>query len=171
MFNPRDHRLASLGRALEATLRVQRIAPGLIVYKICLQSEGVLELATLAVILRYIIRELNKQRGERQVRPVDLEPVFQRHQQLQDVARTLGLTLAAGAVAAGAAVGWRHFWKAVVARFAVRGAAAATLAVADGPLPIGDLVAVGLTIWTVVDIIRLSDELWRDAAVIAQRGA
>ena len=45
------------------------------------------------------------------------------------------------------------------------------IAAADGPLPIGDLVAAGMALWTVVDIIRLNDELWRDAARIKQQGA
>ena len=65
----------------------------------------------------------------------------------------------------------RNFWKAVVARFAVRGATAAGLAAADGPLPVGDLIALGLTLWTVIDIIRYSDQLWRDADRIARQGA
>jgi hypothetical protein len=143
------------------------VAPGLIVYKLCLDSKEVLELATLAVLLRHIVREINKQKGSGRFGPVDLAPVFRQNQQLGDLARTLGLTLAA----AGAAVGWKHFWKAVAARFAVRGAAAATLTAADGPLPVGDLLAAGLAVWTVVDIIRLSDELWHDAAVIARREA
>lgn len=166
-FTPRDHTLATLGTAVRATLKVQRAAPGLIVYKICLDSEGVLELATLALLLRLIVREVNKQKGRGRFVPVDLAPAFQGNQQLEGLARTLGISLAATA----AAVGWKYFWKAVVARFALRGATAATLAAADGPLPIGDLVAAGLAIWTIVDVIRLSDELWRDAAAIARREA
>jgi hypothetical protein len=167
-FTPRDHVVARLGTRLTVTLRVRRAAPGLLAYKLCLESDGALELATLAALLAYVVREMNRQRGRSDFRPVDLQPAFRDNQQLADLARTLGLTMV---VAVAARVGWRHFWKAVVARFAIRGAAAAALAVADGPLPVGDLVAAGLAVWTVVDIIRLSDELWRDAAVIAQRGA
>lgn len=167
-FAPRDHTVAQLGSVLRATLRVRRTAPGLLAYKLCLESEGMIELVTLAILLRYIVQEMNKQRRSRRFRPVDLEPVFRRDQELSDLARTLGLAMAAAGVAT---VGWKYFWKAVAARFAVRGGAAAALAVADGPLPIGDLIAAGLAIWTVVDIIRLSDELWRDARAIAQRGA
>jgi len=59
----------------------------------------------------------------------------------------------------------------VVKRFALRGALAATLAAVDGPLPVGDLIAVGLSIWTIVDIIRLSDQLWKDALEISREGA
>lgn len=84
------------------------------------------------------------------------------------MATTLGLVMAVGAGVA-AAVTWRHFWRAVIVRFAVRGAAALGLAAVDGPLPVGDLIAAGLAVWTIVDIIRLSDELWRDASVIAQQ--
>lgn len=167
-FVPRDHRAARLGSVLRANLRVRRDVPGLILYKLCLESQDAIELATLIILLRYIVREMNKQRGSGRFRPVDLAPVFRDNQQLTDLARTLGLTLV---VTATAAVGWRHFWKAVAARFAVRGAAAAVLAGADGPLPVGDLFAAGLAVWTVVDIIRLSDELWRDAADIARREA
>lgn len=170
-FNPRDHTVAIFGTALRATLRVRRAAPGLLVYKLCLRSEGVMELATLAVLLRYIVRQMNNQRNTGHFRPVDMEPVFRSSQQLSDLAQRLGLVLTATAGAAAVAVGWKHFWKAVVARFAVRGAAAAALTAVDGPLPIGDLVAAGLALWTVVDIVRLSDELWGDAREIARREA
>lgn len=168
IFVPRDHRVAFFGTALRVFLRVRRTAPGLIVYKLCLESEGVLELATLAVLLRYIVRAMNRQKGSGRFRPIDLAPAFRSNQQLADLARTLGLTLA---VATAGAVGWKYFWKAVAKRFAVRGVAAGVLAAADGPLPIGDLVAAGLALWTVVDIIRLSDELWREASEIARREA
>jgi hypothetical protein len=169
-FTPRDHTLATLGSALKATLRVRRAAPGLIVYKICLSSKGAIELATLAALLRYIVKQVNSQKGTGRFRPIDLESAL-RNQQLPDVARLLGLSMAAGATATLVKVGWRHFWKAVVKRFAVRGATAALLAGADGPLPVGDLIAAGMAIWTVVDVIRLSDQLWRDADSIARQGA
>ena len=165
-FAPRDHRVAYLGTALRVILKVRRTVPGLIVYKLCLESEGVLELATLALLLRYIVRAMNQQKGSGRFRPIDLAPAFRSNQELADLARTLGITFT---VAAAGAVGWKYFWKAVAKRFAVRGAAAGTLAAADGPLPVGDLVAAGLAIWTVVDIVRLSDELWRDAAEIARQ--
>jgi|GEM_PF-3678149 len=66
--------------------------------------------------------------------------------------------------AATAAVPWSLFWKEVIKRFAVRGATAAGLALIDGPLPIGDLIALGLSIWTIYEIIELWDVLWAAAA-------
>jgi hypothetical protein len=114
-FTPRDHTVAQLGGVLRATLQVRRVAPGLILYKLCLDSEGAIELATLILILRYIVREMNKQKGRGRFQPVDLAPLFRENQQLVDLARALGVTLL---VTATAAVGWRYFWKAVAVRFA-----------------------------------------------------
>ena len=94
--------------------------------------------------------------------------MFRRDRRLDDLARILGLGLVG---AAAARVGWSHFWRAVARRFAVRGTTAAVLAAADGPLPVGDLVAAGLTLWTVIDILRLHDELWREAGRIAREEA
>jgi hypothetical protein len=121
--------------------------------------------------LRLVVLEMNKQRGRGRFRPVDLRPVFQSDRSLDDLARILGLT--AVTVAAGVAVRatWRHFWTAVARRFAVRGAAAAALSAADGPLPVGELVSLGIGLWTVIDIIRLSGDLWRDAEMIARTEA
>ena len=90
--------------------------------------------------------------------------------ELSDLAKVIGLAVAARVGVASARAGWRHFWKAVVARFAVRGTVAVALASADGPLPVGDLVAAGLALWTVIDIIRYGPELWRDAERIARTG-
>jgi hypothetical protein len=59
--------------------------------------------------------------------------------------------------------GWREFWKVVAERFAVREGIAVALAVADGPLPIGDLIALGLEIWIIWDIVDLWGELWEEA--------
>jgi hypothetical protein len=47
-----------------------------------------------------------------------------------------------------------------------RGATAGRIAAADGPLPVGDLVAAGMAIRTVIDIVRLSDALSIDALSI-----
>ncbi|MFO0606354.1 MAG: DUF4157 domain-containing protein [Polyangiales bacterium] len=66
----------------------------------------------------------------------------------------------------GAGATWGQFWRVVVRRFALRGAAAAGVAAADGPLPIGDLIALGLTIWMIWDLIRLWNELWREASTL-----
>jgi rhodanese-related sulfurtransferase len=55
---------------------------------------------------------------------------------------------------------WRKFWQAAVKRLGVRGTAAATLMAADGPLVFGDLVAAGLTLWTIYDLVVLWYEIW-----------
>jgi hypothetical protein len=65
---------------------------------------------------------------------------------------------------------WREFWKRVAAWLAKRGLAAAALAAADGPLPIGDLIAIGLTIWTIWELIELWDVFWQDAVLAASIG-
>ena len=67
------------------------------------------------------------------------------------------------AARSGQRTGWRFFWRAVARRFAVRGAAAAVLAAADGPLPIGDLISLGLALWTIWEIVQLWDALWGEA--------
>lgn len=168
VFQPKSHTIALLGNTLKATLKVRRPANGLLLYKICLESEKEIELATLVVLLQYIIREINRQKGSGKFRPIDLVPAV-KSLKTTDWARDLGIPMA---VAGGAAmVRWSHFWKAVVKRFAFRGTIAATLSAADGPLFVGELVSVGIGLWTVVDIIRAGDELWREAEVIARSGA
>jgi hypothetical protein len=83
---------------------------------------------------------------------------------------TVAAAATAVAVVAGRAL-WRHFWKAVAQRFAVRGAVAAALAVADGPLPFGELVDAGLAIATAIEIFVIWDDLWREADRIAAQEA
>ena len=167
-YRPNSHQVAFLGGRLTVELRVRMAHQGLIVYKLCLKSEQVLEPAVIAALLAMLIREMNRKRRERVFRPIDLEPVFRENEHLWDLAAKLGLAFA---VTAAAAVGWSYFWKAVAKRFAVRGTAAAAMSAADGPLPVGELLSLGLAIWTVVDIIRLSDELWADAARMKAQGA
>lgn len=169
IYEPRDTALATLGSVLRVILRVRRFADGLLVYRICLESECLLEMAVVALLLRLVVGQVNGQRGTGKFRPVELLPLLQ-SLQLGDLARALGYSAAGvtGVVAARAT--WRHFWGAVMARFAVRGAAAATLSLADGPLPVGDLLAVGMTLVTVIDIVRFSDDLWREAENMARRG-
>ena len=58
---------------------------------------------------------------------------------------------------------WQIFWQIVVKRFGLRGAAAVGLAAADGPLPIGDLVSMGLTLFTIAEIAYYWDDLWAEA--------
>lgn len=84
----------------------------------------------------------------------------------EEIARQLARRALEGPAAR---AGWRHFWTAVVHRFAIRGVAAATLTAADGPFPFGDLVALGLTVWTIGEILLLWDALWREAALEAAR--
>ncbi len=57
---------------------------------------------------------------------------------------------------------WRKFWQVVEKKFGVKIAAAVTAAIADGPLPIGDLISIGLTIWMIWDLIQLWDMLWEE---------
>jgi hypothetical protein len=86
-------------------------------------------------------------------------------------ARNVLVPVAVGVGTAVAAVAgralWRHFWKAVGLRFAVRAATALALAAADGPLPVGDLIAAGLTLVTVIQIGAQWNDLWREADRIA----
>lgn len=159
--------VASYGGLITSYLEANLIRPGLIVYKVCLESNPVLDLATLAAILRYIIAQMLRQRGRGGFRPVDLEPAFARAGQLSNLAGDLGLRR----VVATGRVPWNYFWKAVAKRFAVRGTAALALSAADGPLPVGELISLGLAVWTIVDIVRLSDELWADAERIQRTGA
>ncbi|MEU1390950.1 MULTISPECIES: DUF4157 domain-containing protein [unclassified Nonomuraea] len=85
-------------------------------------------------------------------------------------AAAAGVT-AAVRVIAGKAV-WRHFWAVVIKRFAVRAAAAAALALADGPLPFGELLDLGLAVVTVAQIAIEWNDLWRQAdELAAQEGA
>lgn len=162
-YQPRNHRVAFYGTSLTVALNVRKAFDGLIVYKLCLESDKDLTVEVIAALLAMIVRLLNQQRTRRSFRPVDLQPVFASTPELKELAISLGLVFV---TAAAATVGWKYFWKAVGKRFAARGATAAMLSAADGPLPVGELLAAGMGIWTVIDIIRLSDELWRDAGMI-----
>ena len=62
---------------------------------------------------------------------------------------------------------WQTFWKVVIKRFGIRGAAAAALSLADGPLPIGELISIGIAIATLWDLFHLWNELWEQAATEA----
>lgn len=50
---------------------------------------------------------------------------------------------------------WRTFWRLMVKKVGVKGSLAALLVAADGPMILGDLLAVGLTIWMIYDIYLL----------------
>lgn len=70
------------------------------------------------------------------------------------------------AVVAGRAL-WKHFWRVVAERFAVRLGVAVVLAAADGPLPFGELLDAGLAVVTIAQIAIEWDELWRKADLLA----
>lgn len=79
------------------------------------------------------------------------------------------VAVGAGAVAtvvAGRAL-WRHFWSAVAKRFAIRGAVAVGLAAADGPLPFGELLDIGIGVVTAIEILVMWNDLWYEADRIA----
>lgn len=157
--------LATYGNLLRAYLTTRLKGPGFITYQLCLECNGILQWATLAAILRYIIGEIIKQQGQPIFRPIDLVPAFARAGHLAALATALGLTMVAAN-----SVPWRYFWRAVARRFAARGALAALLSGADGPLPFGELAAAGMAIWTVIDVIRLSDSLWMEASELQRQG-
>jgi len=52
---------------------------------------------------------------------------------------------------------WRMFWKLMVRKVGAKGAVAAILVGMDGPLPVGDLIAAGLTVWMMYDMYLLID--------------
>lgn len=100
-------------------------------------------------------------------------PVRKRTEERQRYHDSAGSRIAVG-VGAGAVVTavagralWRHFWRAVAERFALRGAIAAALAAADGPLPFGEIVDIGIGVATAVEIFVVWDDLWRAADQIA----
>ena len=92
---------------------------------------------------------------------------------LREQARRRGIAVGVGGVAvavAGRAL-WRHFWRVVIQRFAIRGAIAAALSAADGPLPFGELISLGMALVTAIQIIDDWNEIWREADQVAAEGA
>lgn len=57
---------------------------------------------------------------------------------------------------------WQVFWRIIIKRFALRGTVAAVLAASDGPLPIGDLLSIGLTLYTIAEIVYYWNEIWME---------
>ncbi|MEJ1239288.1 hypothetical protein WBG78_14220 [Chryseolinea sp. T2] len=167
-YNPNSVVVASFLNQLKVQLKVTLKGPGLIVYKLCVSTTGMVELLALAALMRYVVKKIIDQKGLPSFKPIDLEPALAREGQLAYVAKAMGLTMV---IAAAGTVSWKFFWKAVAKRFAARGATAAFLAAVDGPLPIGDLIAAGMSIWMVVDIIRFSGDLWKEARQIEMQGA
>ena len=158
--------VASYGSLLRAYLTTRLKGPGFITYQLCLECNGIVQWASFAAILRYIISEILKQQGKPQFRPIDLAPAFAKAGQLAKIAAALGLTMVVVKK-----IPWRFFWRAVAKRFAARGALAALLSAADGPLPFGELASAGMALWTIVDVIRLSDVLWTEAVELQRTGA
>jgi hypothetical protein len=112
--------------------------------------------------------------------PVPVTDQVRVRNEWQEEARQRGLEVSvavgvAGAttmtVAAARKVAWKHFWQAVIRRFALRGAVAAGLSAADGPLPFGELISVGMAAATAIEIIVIWDDLWRQAEGIAAEEA
>ena len=66
----------------------------------------------------------------------------------------------------GTKVIWKSFAKVIIQRFGVVAAQALGLSAADGLLPVGEAVALGLLAVTAWQIYRNWDELWRDAEQI-----
>jgi hypothetical protein len=102
--------------------------------------------------------------------PVPVDVRSRERQRYRESSRDLiPVAVGAGAVAT-AVVGralWRHFWRAVAERFALRGVIAAGLAVADGPLPFGEIIDIGIGVATAIEIFVVWGDLWRDADRIA----
>lgn len=166
-FQPKEQLVAWLGDRVKVWFRPRLAGPGLIVYRLCLESDGVIEWATLAAVLRYVVRRLNERPKADTLRPLDLAPGL-RGLGLADLARVADLP---AMVVASPRAEWRHLWKAVLIRFAIVGTAAAVLAAATGPLLVGELVAAGLALWVVFDVIRYHEDLWWDAERLARQGA
>lgn len=160
-YSPNNIVVASVPGQLKVTLKVWMKGPGLIAYKLCLDSSQLLDLVTLSALLRYVVKKANEQKNFPTFRPVDLRTAFVREGELASLAKILGLSMT---MAVAGAVSWKYFWRAVAIRFAAQGAKSAFFAAADGPLPIGDLIAAGLSISIIIDIIRLNDTLWLEAA-------
>jgi hypothetical protein len=79
----------------------------------------------------------------------------------------MATTIAVGAVPLGIPeeLVWKEFRKRIAAWLAKRGIVAGALALADGPLPIGDILAIGLAIWTAIELISLLSKFWEDAVL------
>jgi len=132
---------------------------------------GSLQLRTAWCTPGLLTYSVNASGGERFV-PVPQAERNVSRQSIRNDALRRGATaaLAIGGAAVVAVAGralWRHFWSVVARRFAIRGAAALALSAADGPLPFGELVSLGLGAITIVQIIQDWNELWHEADQVA----
>lgn len=62
---------------------------------------------------------------------------------------------------------WPEFWALVAEWLAKQGIRIGGIALLDGPLPIGDLIALGLSICLIWALIQIWDQLWEQAALIS----
>ncbi|HEX6911789.1 MAG TPA: DUF4157 domain-containing protein [Longimicrobium sp.] len=126
--------------------------------------------------VRERVRERERERVREPLRLPVRQPVTEseraaERQRLQEAAQVgTAVVVAGAAVVAGRAL-WPHFWRVVALRFAARAGVAALLAAADGPLPVGDLIAAGMTLFTIGQIIRDWNALWADADRLAAQEA
>lgn len=165
MFNPKDHVVAHVPGLMKVKLLVRRAVPGLLVYRLDLESNENVDLVVRLALLAFIAAKLAAMKKLRVFKPIDLTGALS-HRSIAQFATDMGLVAASGA---GAAIGYRYFWKAVIKRYGARITASGVLAAADGPLPVGDLVAAGLSLFTVIQIVRDSRELWIEARNIKAR--
>jgi hypothetical protein len=128
----------------KVTIRTAWCAPGMLVYSVTMGADP----GPVAVPEKQ--RETERERLARQA-----------------LERGVVIGAAAGVAAVAGRALWRHFWRVVATRFAARGAVAALLAAADGPLPFGELIDAGLAVVTVIQIGVEWNELWRQADQLA----
>jgi hypothetical protein len=164
-FSPVKIKVASFAaQQLEVYFNAELKGPGLILYELCASGNVAEEVWIL--LMRYIIKKMNQQRKQRTFQPIDLGNALAREGQLSDLARILGVASAVGV----ASISWKFFWRAVVKRFALRGAVAELMLASLGPIGVGELITAGLLVWTLVDIVRLNDELWASAQQMQRTG-
>ncbi len=149
-YTPPSFRVTAPGVA-SAELKTAWCTPGLLAYTVKVSGEPVR--VPVPQRQRAEARERLRQEAASSAAPV-----------------AVGVGVAIVAAVAGRAL-WRHFWRAVIQRFAIRGAIALALSAADGPLPFGELISLGLAAVTVIQIISDWNNLWREADRIAAEGA
>jgi len=98
--------VASFAGQLEVKFKALLRGPGLIVYQLCVNAHvGFIELVTFLALLRYIIKQMNKQVKSQTFKPIDLRPAFAAEGQLRALALGLGLIMVVGS----SAVRWSFF--------------------------------------------------------------
>lgn len=163
-YKSADIPIATLGDGLNITLSTSLEGPGLITYKICAESNAISAVAA-AAILALVVKEIKLVSSFSSLQPINLHALIAKGGELSKFAQRLGLAMN---IAPAERVGWKYFWRAVVKRFALRGAAAITLAETPTPMFVSQLMSIGLSIWMIIDIIQLSPELWQEAEKISK---